>query len=146
MKNIKMVAISFAMVVSGVNAADVNIQQYDKYVTIQNKQAYELDKKVFQIAIDTQKTVKVGEDALKSLHKNKHFIERLETDPGFKECVILQTRKESFMKDKKHASDALAEKKISQNDYAAFVKNTDKEISILDAKMSRKKCNEGGVL
>jgi len=116
-------------------------------MTLQEEVAIEteeiaLEDKFIESAMLAKKARRVGEETLASLRANLHFIERLENDPKFVKCVVLNENIKKLDKLAIGAKRLLDKGKASREDYRGYLSDLEVEKSQLKQQLKSKECKE----
>lgn len=94
--------------------------------------------------ISVTKAISAGEEALTSLRSNLRFIQRVETDKGFRECIVIEDNIVRLKKLGTEAKKMQIEGKISKTDYRNYLQELADEKQGLTQKLKSKQCTTGG--
>ncbi len=123
---------------------EVLIEDVDRAVQVKQSKAQHLDELVITIKIKTKETLAEGERALKSLHSNLDFINKVATSQNFRDCVVAKGYKKDVLAKQETAKRMLQEQKITQEQYSEYQADQERVLNSLNEKISNTEiCKEG---
>jgi len=137
MKNQIFVALAVVGYLSMGSADTVNLEQE---IQTENQET-QLEDNYIQSTILAQKAVRIGNETLQSLKSNLAFIERLENDPKFVQCIVSKGNLTKLKQLAKGAKRLLNRGKISQQDYSQYISKLNSQKASLKQKINSK-CQE----
>lgn len=123
-----------------VHAESLSLEQ-ELYIENQDKQ---LEDNYIQSRMLANKAKREGIATIKSLRANLAFIQKLESDPEFRKCVVLNNNLKKLDSLAIGAKKLLDNGKATQKDYQEYMSELKSEKESLEKKINSKQCNEEG--
>lgn len=118
----------------------VNFEEDRQNERIKKHKLTEMKNLVTKIDILLDEAIIVGEDSLASLEKNLIFLTKIETDPKFRNCVILKENRKKILSLRESAKELLDEREITQAQYNRYIKKLEDKEKKFDKKISNQEC------
>lgn len=136
-KHIFMV-LATSLMLTSVGQAGVNLEQ-----EIQAEQrVQQLEDNYILSSILIKKSIRVGQETLKSLQSNLAFIQRIESDASFRQCVVWRDNMSKLEQLGKGAKRLYKNQKVSKKDYKRYLMELKREKSKVSMKINSKQCKE----
>jgi len=115
----------------------INLEQHVKMKQKAIVEYDALDKLVVTINIQVADAISEGEKTLKSLEENFDFLEKIESDADFRECVVLKDNQKRLLYSKSVAHKLLKNRKITQPQHDKFIEKQFSRENILNKNISK---------